>query len=165
MCLVGRVLQLFNSQFISSTPSMAYLLYKHIKARRAAAAGGSGSGLTQEKPAKPVKLCDHQRNINLDTLDMPAAISDFATTPQPKDGSPKELAADKTQAAAGEIGPCQQCKQEKRAARIYRWKLIAGLFLPFTVQALDTTIVAGALPFIASDFRRWLYFAFSKYYS
>ena len=36
--------------------------------------------------------------------------------------------------------------------RIYRWKLIAGLSLPFSIQALETTIVAGALPFIASDF-------------
>jgi hypothetical protein len=43
-------------------------------------------------------------------------------------------------------------EKEKRAARIYRWKLVAGLCLPFSLQALETTIVAGALPFIASDF-------------
>jgi len=39
--------------------------------------------------------------------------------------------------------------------RIYRRKLIAGLFLPFSVQALETTIIAGALPFIASDFSKF----------
>jgi hypothetical protein len=134
---------------------MAYLLYRHIKAKRtaAAAAASAGPGPAQEKPAKPVKLCGHQRDISLDTLGMPADLSDFSNSPQLKGDGAKELAADKPQVATGEMGPCQQCKQEKRTARIYRWKLIAGLFLPFTVQALDTTIVAGALPFIASDFR------------
>jgi hypothetical protein len=131
---------------------MAYLLYRHIKAKRTATAS-AGSGSAQEKPAKPVKLCDHQRDISLDTLGMPTDLSDFSNSPQLKGDGVKELAVDKPQAAAGGMGPCQQCKQEKRAARTYRWKLIAGLFLPFTVQALDTTIVAGALPFIASDFR------------
>jgi hypothetical protein len=48
---------------------------------------------------------------------------------------------------------CTICEAEKKTARRYRWKLIAGLFLPFTVQALDTTIVASAFPFIASEFR------------
>lgn len=50
--------------------------------------------------------------------------------------------------------PCDVCKAEKLAARKYRWKLIAGLFLPFSVQALDATIIASALPFMASDFRK-----------
>ena len=45
-------------------------------------------------------------------------------------------------------------KEEARAANIYRWKLMIGLFFPFSVQALDTTIIAGALPFIASDFSK-----------
>lgn len=117
---------------------MAYLLYKHFKSQ-----GGD-----TEKPAttaKPVKLCEHQRDISLNNL------SEFSTTPQAllKDaedsGHPPALTPD---------GPCVLCKEEKRAARVYRWKLIAGLFLPFSVQALDTTIVAGALPFIASDFSK-----------
>jgi hypothetical protein len=43
-------------------------------------------------------------------------------------------------------------EQQKKAASRYRWKLIAGLVLPFSVQALDVTIIASALPFIASDF-------------
>jgi hypothetical protein len=41
---------------------------------------------------------------------------------------------------------------EKRRKRTYRWKIIFGLFSPFCLQALDTTIVASALPFIAEDF-------------
>jgi hypothetical protein len=36
-------------------------------------------------------------------------------------------------------------KQVKKAARKYRWRLIGGLFLPATVQALNTTLIAGAL--------------------
>lgn len=41
---------------------------------------------------------------------------------------------------------------EKKRRRIYRWKIILGLFSPFCLQALDTTIVASALPYIAQDF-------------
>lgn len=43
---------------------------------------------------------------------------------------------------------------EKRKRNIYRWKIILGLFSPFCLQALDTTIVASALPFIAKDFSK-----------
>lgn len=49
-------------------------------------------------------------------------------------------------------GKCPICKEEQKAARIYRTKLMAGLMLPFTLQALDITIIAGALPWIADDF-------------
>jgi hypothetical protein len=41
---------------------------------------------------------------------------------------------------------------EKKRRRRYRLKIILGLALPFALQALDTTIVASALPFIAEDF-------------
>ena len=46
-------------------------------------------------------------------------------------------------------------KQAQKEARLYRWRLIGGLFLPATVQALNTTLIAGALPFIASDFNEF----------
>lgn len=49
-------------------------------------------------------------------------------------------------------GPCEQCRAESRRALIYRLKLIAGLLMPFALQALDVTIVASALPSIAIDF-------------
>lgn len=39
----------------------------------------------------------------------------------------------------------------------YRMKIIFGLVAPFTLQALDTTIIASALPFIAKDFSRHLW--------
>lgn len=50
--------------------------------------------------------------------------------------------------------PCAECQEAKRAARRYRWRIITGLFVPFLVQSLDVTIIAGALPFIASDFSK-----------
>lgn len=43
-------------------------------------------------------------------------------------------------------------KAEKKRKRIYRWKVVLGLFAPFLLQALDTTIVASALPTIAEEF-------------
>jgi hypothetical protein len=51
-------------------------------------------------------------------------------------------------------GRCKICRAEQLAARRYRTKLIIGLFCPFALQALDVTIVASALPWIASDFSK-----------
>lgn len=50
--------------------------------------------------------------------------------------------------------PCEICQSEKRARRKYRWKIIVGLFLPFTLSSLDVTIIASALPWIAADFNK-----------
>ena len=51
-------------------------------------------------------------------------------------------------------GRCQLCRSEQLAARRYRTRLVIGLFCPFALQALDVTIVASALPWIASDFSK-----------
>ncbi|KAK6612251.1 MFS-type transporter C16A3.17c 1 [Botrytis cinerea] len=70
------------------------------------------------------------------------------------------------QAGISYAEPCSLCMQEKKAFRRYRWRVIAGLMLPYMVQALDITIIAGALPFIASDFNQlsqlnWIISAFN----
>ncbi|KAJ5523769.1 hypothetical protein N7494_010419 [Penicillium frequentans] len=57
-------------------------------------------------------------------------------------------------------------KAAKKKRRVYRWKLILGLFGPFCLQSLDTTIVASALPYIAEDFHQvsqlnWIISAFN----
>ncbi|KAK3313184.1 major facilitator superfamily domain-containing protein [Apodospora peruviana] len=57
-------------------------------------------------------------------------------------------------------------KAERSRRRKYRFKIIFGLFLPFTLQTLDTTIIASALPFIARDFNQesqlnWIISAFN----
>ncbi|KAH8678109.1 major facilitator superfamily domain-containing protein [Xylariales sp. PMI_506] len=61
---------------------------------------------------------------------------------------------------------CIECQAEKRALRSYRVKIIGGLILPFVLQSLDVTIVASALPWIASDFNEvsqlnWIVSAFN----
>jgi hypothetical protein len=47
---------------------------------------------------------------------------------------------------------CTLCIQERKDARKYRWKLIIGILLPYLLASLDLTVVATALPFIASHF-------------
>ncbi len=61
-------------------------------------------------------------------------------------------------AAAVPEGPVHDSPEEKRRRRKYRLKIIIGLFAPFTLQALDTTIIASALKFIADDFRALCFF-------
>ncbi|OHE90834.1 major facilitator superfamily transporter [Colletotrichum orchidophilum] len=63
-------------------------------------------------------------------------------------------------------GPCLTCKSDRRAQLKYRVKIFAGLVLPWVVQALDVTIVASALPWIAADFHEtrqlnWIIAAFN----
>lgn len=43
-------------------------------------------------------------------------------------------------------------KAENKRKSVYRWKIVLGLFAPFLLQVLDTTIVASALPTIAAKF-------------
>ena len=55
---------------------------------------------------------------------------------------------------------------ERKRLRAYRYRIVVGLALPFTLQALDTTVIASALPFIARDFGQvaqlnWIITAFN----
>jgi MFS family permease len=126
--------------------------------------------LFKKKKSKPPKPCIHQQNssANAEASPKPSLLRQTgdlkAVQNDTKETLPEavnvEKHHDQTSNEAPEpkeiqcSGPCSVCKQEKRAARRYRWLLTAGLFFPFTVQALDATIIAGALPFIASDFRK-----------
>jgi hypothetical protein len=53
--------------------------------------------------------------------------------------------------------------EDKRRRRTYRWKIILGLFCPFALQSLDVTIIASALPFIATDFGQYLLTYFHQF--
>lgn len=129
---------------------MAYLLYKHLR--------GKGS-----RPREP---CEHERSMGQNS-DSPLELSHLAPSWRGDDcdidgtSSPQRIAQKSHIQTTHEHAnfdptiPCSICKQEKQAANRYRWKLIAGLCLPFSVQALDATIIAGALPFIASDFSKY----------
>ncbi|KAK4861279.1 hypothetical protein LT330_004195 [Penicillium expansum] len=68
-------------------------------------------------------------------LDTPVDI------PQPDEGKKKKIRS-------------PEQVTEKKRRNVYRWKIILGLFSPYCLQALDTTIVASALPFIAEDFNQ-----------
>ena len=47
---------------------------------------------------------------------------------------------------------CETCIAEKTTARKYRWKVLLLLLPGFFLSSLDMTVVATALPFIASHF-------------
>ena len=47
---------------------------------------------------------------------------------------------------------CEICAAEKSATRKYRWKMLLLLTPGFMLSSLDLTIIATALPFIASHF-------------
>lgn len=106
-----------------------YLAYKKIKKHRAQKAAQAALQSTELDASNP--------NARVDTPSGPVDLVD------PVD---PVVAAQKDVPTPEEIA-------EKKRRRIYRWKLIAGLFGPFALQALDTTIIASALSDIATEFR------------
>jgi hypothetical protein len=100
----------------------------------------SEKALTEQKSAQG-ETCQHRRNTSSNSdieLTSPTVIL--------HGGKPREPSA------LVDASSCNICKEEKRAMTKYRMKLMGGLFFPFLVQTLDSTIIAGALTFIASDF-------------
>lgn len=81
-----------------------------------------------KKEEPPLKLCEHQKNSGILLDETGKAIN------------------------GQEIEACSICAAEEKRMTRYRWKLMAGLALPFIIQAFDTTIIAGAITTIASDF-------------
>ena len=131
---------------------MAYLLYKYIKGKRQARNN-------RESVERPSEHQLHMSQKSEAPLQLPPFHERQHDTESGIEGiSSQQDMRDKTQikgqAKVDSTAPDSTSKEEERAARRYRWKLIAGLTLPFSVQALDATIIAGALPFIASDFSR-----------
>lgn len=68
--------------------------------------------------------------------------------------------------AASSQQKCSACATDKSAARKYRWKLLLLLLPAFFAAQLDLTIVATALPFVASHFDKlnelnWIVTAFT----
>ncbi|EWC44389.1 hypothetical protein DRE_01215 [Drechslerella stenobrocha 248] len=61
---------------------------------------------------------------------------------------------------------CEICKENDKQRRKYRWKLVLTLLIPNFMNSLDLTIIATAVPIIASDFDRisqlsWIVNAFT----
>ncbi|KAL4926682.1 putative MFS multidrug transporter [Aspergillus undulatus] len=116
---------------------MAYYLYKKIKASRAA---------KQESDTFPLETqsSPFERNASQD--------GDTLASTNP--------------IASQEKNPSPEAEAEKRRRRTYRWKLIGALFMPYLLATLDLTIVATAVPFIASHFNEldelnWIVTAFT----
>ena len=97
-----------------------------------------------------------QYGMHLDDTRGLTASSDDPSIPAPYD--PAALAAKPVRGSSDEGKPKETPEEqaEKKHRRKYRLRIILGLFLPFTLQALDTTIIASALKFIADDFSQSL---------
>ncbi|KAK4143488.1 major facilitator superfamily domain-containing protein [Dichotomopilus funicola] len=114
-----------------------YLAYKHVKKKRQAAAAEAAATATAIGQAPTPGAPPREHGALLENTHPSAAAKE----------TPEERA-------------------EKKRRRSYRWKIILGLFLPFTLQALDTTIIASAVVFIANDFNQlaqlnWIITAFN----
>jgi hypothetical protein len=111
---------------------MAYYLFKKFK----------------ECKAGDSKLCHHQ----LASQSSPFAIESIDVPKNETIQDPVEVGLPQT-AEGRRIKPkCATCAKEKHDTRVYRWKIIPGLLLPFMLASLDLTIISTALPFIASHF-------------
>ncbi|EAQ83590.1 hypothetical protein CHGG_09994 [Chaetomium globosum CBS 148.51] len=94
------------------------------------------------------------------------ASSDEPGVPTPYDPSPLAATPGHTNPDDAKTKETPEELAEKKRRRKYRLRIILGLFLPFTLQALDTTIIASALKFIAVDFNEikqlnWIITAFN----
>jgi hypothetical protein len=135
---------------------MAFFLYDYLRQKW----GKKGESTAADKEAKRREPCEHELQTDQSSSTPPKLYTSARIQQNDENGigndSPLQQIVEKNQITdpINYYIPCEMCKEEKKAARRYRWKLIAGLALPFAVQGLDSTIIAGALPFIASDFSK-----------
>ncbi|KAK6535843.1 hypothetical protein TWF281_000093 [Arthrobotrys megalospora] len=144
---------------------------------------------------KPKEPCEHQRdNIELPATSADSDTQPLDPTPEKKPDIPrvaqwvnsrsfakkgisylfssKEDRA-RAQGKGGDnhvaepaLPVCEICKEATSRRRKYRWKLILTLLIPSFMNSLDLTIIATAVPLIASDFERisqlsWIVNAFT----
>ena len=127
-----------------------FLAYKYAKKRYRAHQEAKVAEQTASQTTPPAQYGTH-----LDDTRGLTAASDDPHIPAPYD--PSALAAAPVHASSDE-GKSKETPEEqadKKRRRKYRLRIILGLFLPFTLQALDTTIIASALKFIADDFSQF----------
>jgi len=143
---------------------MATLLYSYVQKKRASRRQGIGRfnvyiSPVNEPPnsnliqAGASPIVGHGPKHETDLVSFPTNVSDDRGLPQRSEGDVLPDEKDESgPVVEAHLAELERIKQEKRSMRVYRWKLIFGLFLPFSIQALETTVLAGAYPFIASDF-------------
>lgn len=108
-----------------------------------------GSSDTSPKPQAPKRSCQHQWRPLSGTSAGEAGESGITQV----EVSQVHDQAHSSSRLQQNGDQCAICQKQKHDLRVYRWKLIAGLFLPDILSTLDLTIVATASPFIASHFR------------
>ncbi|KAI9732875.1 MAG: hypothetical protein M1834_003815 [Cirrosporium novae-zelandiae] len=95
---------------------------------------------------KQEKLCQHRQSYTPNTSSTEAHSQSERQRVSSEEG--------KASSSPDASDSCLQCEADKRRRRIYRWKLIGGLMLPYFLASVDTTIVATALTTIASHFNK-----------
>lgn len=123
-------------------------MYKLAKFAYSKARGSSDSSPKPELPKRP---CHHQWRPLSETS---AGEAKEPERIQAKASQVHDQSHSSSEPPRGDA-QCAICQKQKRDLRVYRWKLIAGLFLPDILSTLDLTIVATASPFIASHFRMY----------
>lgn len=99
-----------------------------------------------------------ERQAKQQTTQLPSQASHgsssrpFGATAAPNDVHPEEVEVSPSSTTPTTVVLTPEEKAERHRRRSYRWKIVLGLFALFTLQALDTTIVAAALPTIAEKF-------------
>lgn len=141
---------------------MAFLLYKYveksIQKKRASKKQAAGSFEDHLNP--PNEFSPAKSDATGSTAETRQGIDNASSEQSEKPKSTETSGEENGKSQTGEPEPgvespvVERTKEEKKAMRLYRWKLVAGLFLPFSLQALETTVLAGAYPFIASDFSK-----------
>jgi len=98
---------------------------------------------SRKKSAAPPPLCAHRAQVERDQHKDAVANSDSSQPKPPQDRLPASTAPTVQDDAKGK---CTTCREEKSAARRYRWKVIGGLIFPFALQALDVTMLVDHAP-------------------
>ncbi|KAL2007863.1 hypothetical protein VTN00DRAFT_7845 [Thermoascus crustaceus] len=119
----------------------------------------------REELQQSVPPCSHQlraRNEAIGSTGVPKVLGQS----DPKAPSEMQLKLSSQNDSQKPQDSCQIRRKKNHDSRVYRWKLVCGLFLPYVLASLDLTIVASALPFIASHFGKfdqlnWIVTAFN----
>ena len=118
-----------------------YLFYQYRKRRRTRIARAAQTQPNQPTQTKQNTPCEHQ-------LAGAAAKANDGVLDTANSG------LEVREVGVGPCGPkhCPECRAEKKRATIYRWKVTIALVVPNIMAAMDMTIIATALPTIASHF-------------
>ncbi|OAX79319.1 hypothetical protein ACJ72_06365 [Emergomyces africanus] len=107
----------------------------------------------ESEKARNKRPCRHQRNQSPNT-ELDSVRLDEAGEHDPANKTLLSAPYPAPEPSHHPNGPCLKCKKDKHDARVYRSKLIAGLIFPYFLASIDLTIVASAMPFIASHFNK-----------